>query len=147
MPWVGVGAGYLYHDLLDQNTDGGVVFAKISIPISGWWGGPHSIKRERLKEQKAINTRQENKELMAVEIEAKWSALQEAYSQILLMKKSVESSAENFRFNHDYYNAGIVSLSDSLEAQTFVQQNRDGYTEACTTYYNSLTEYLLATGR
>ena len=37
MPWVGVGAGYLYHDLLDQNTDGGVVFAKISIPISGWW--------------------------------------------------------------------------------------------------------------
>lgn len=110
-------------------------------------GGPHSIKRERLKEQKAINTRQENKELMAVEIEAKWSALQEAYSQILLMKKSVESSAENFRFNHDYYNAGIVSLSDLLEAQTFVQQNRDGYTEACTTYYNSLTEYLLATGR
>lgn len=147
MPSVGVGAGYLYHDLLDQNTDGGVVFAKVSIPISGWWGGSHSIKRERLKEQKAINTRQENKELMAVEIEAKWSALQEAYSQILLMKKSVESSAENFRLNRDYYNAGTVSLSDLLEAQTFVQQNRDGYTEACTTYYNSLTEYLLATGR
>ena len=147
MPSVGVGAGYLYHDLLDQNTDGGVVFAKVSIPISGWWGGSHSIKRERLKEQKAINTRQESRELMAVEIEAKWSALQEAYSQILLMKKSVESSAENLRLNRDYYNAGTASLSDLLEAQTFVQQNSDGYTEACTSYYNSLTEYLQVTGR
>lgn len=147
MPSVGVGAGYLYHDLLDQNTDGGVVFAKVSIPISGWWGGSYSIKRERLKEQKAINTRQESRELMTVEIEAKWSALQEAYSQILLMKKSVESAAENLRVNRNYYNAGTVSVSDLLEAQTFVQQNKDGYTETCTTYYDVLTEYLQATGR
>lgn len=147
MPSIGVGASYMYHDLLDQNTDGGVVFAKISIPLSGWWGGSHAIKRERLKEQKAINIRKENKELMAVEIEAKWSALQEAYSQILLMKKSIESSVENLSLNRDYYNAGTVSLSDLLEAQTFVQQNRDGYTEACAAYYDSLTEYLQATGR
>lgn len=147
MPSVGVGAGYLYHDLLDENTDGGVVFAKVSIPISGWWGGSHSIKRERLKEQKAINTRRESRELMAVEIEAKWSALQEAYAQTLLMKKSVESAIENLRMNRDYYNAGTISVSDLLEAQTFVRQNKDGYTETCTAYYDILTDYLQATGR
>lgn len=50
MPPVGARAGYLYHDLLDQNTDGGVIFVKVSIPISGWWGDSYSIKRERLKE-------------------------------------------------------------------------------------------------
>lgn len=147
MPSVGVGAGYLYHDVLNQDTDGGVVFAKVSIPISGWWGGSHSIKQKRLKEQKAINDRQEKRELMAVEIEAKWSSVQEAYSQILLMKKSVDSSIENLRLNRNYYNAGTASLSDLLEAQTFVQLNRDNYTEACTAYYDSLTEYLQATGR
>lgn len=147
MPSVGVGAGYLYHDLLDENTDGGIVFAKVSIPISGWWGGSHTIKRERLKEQKAINTRRESRELMAVEIEAKWSALQEAYAQTLLMKKSVESAIENLRMNRDYYNAGTISVSDLLEAQTFVRQNKDSYIETCTAYYDILTDYLQATGR
>jgi len=51
---------------------------------------------------------------MLVEIEVKWNDLQEAYQQVLLSEKSIESSTENLRLNNDYYKAGTVSLSDLL---------------------------------
>lgn len=63
------------------------------------------------------------------------------------MKKAVESAAENLRVNRNYYKSGTISVSDLLEAETFVQQNKDGYTKTCTTYYDVLTEYLQVTGR
>ena len=48
--------------------------------------------------------------MMLVEIEVKWNDLQEAYQQVLLSEKSIESSTENLRLNNDYYKAGTVSL-------------------------------------
>ena len=69
LPTVGVGAGYLYYNVMDQNVNDGVVFAQVSVPISEWWGGAHALKRARLREQQAENDRMEARELLAVEIE------------------------------------------------------------------------------
>ena len=112
-----------------------------------WWGGSHAIKREKIKKQQAENTRQDSREMMLVEIEVKWNDLQEAYQQVLLSEKSIESSTENLRLNNDYYKAGTVSLSDLLDAQSLMQQSHDQYAEACTAYQQKLTAYLQATGR
>ena len=147
LPSLGVGAGYIYHDLTEKDTDFGVIFATVSVPITSWWGGSHAIKREKIKKQQAENTREESREMMLVEIEAKWNELQEAYQQVLLSEKSIESSTENLRFNNDYYKAGTVSLSDLLDAQSLMQQSHDQYAEACTAYQQKLTAYLQATGR
>ena len=147
LPSVSVGAGYLYHDFLEKDTDFGVVFASVSIPISSWWGGSHAIKRERIKKMQTENTRQDSREMMRVEIEAKWNALQEAYQQVMLTQKSIESATENLRLNDDYYKAGTVSLSELLDAQSLMQQSHDQYTEACTTYQQTRLAYLQATGR
>ena len=38
LPSVSVGAGYNYHNLLDNNHSFGMVFATVSVPISDWWG-------------------------------------------------------------------------------------------------------------
>ena len=118
LPSVGVGAGYIYHDLMEKDTGFGMIFASVSVPISSWWGGSHAIKREKIKKQQAENTRQDSREMMLVEIEVKWNDLQEAYQQVLLSEKSIESSTENLRLNNDYYKAGTVSLSDLLDAQS-----------------------------
>ena len=125
LPSVGVGAGYIYHDLMEKDTDFGMIFASVSVPISSWWGGSHAIKREKIKKQQAENTRQDSREMMLVEIEVKWNDLQEAYQQVLLSEKSIESSTENLRLNNDYYKAGTVSLSDLLDAQSLMQQSHD----------------------
>ena len=69
---------------VEKDTDFGMIFASVSVPISSWWGGSHAIKREKIKKQQAENTRQDSREMMLVEIEVKWNDLQEAYQQVLL---------------------------------------------------------------
>lgn len=147
LPTVGVGAGWTYHNILDEDTDAGIIFAKISIPISDWWKGSHSIKRAKFNEQKAHNNREDSRNMMLIEIEAKWSTFIESYEQVQVARKSMESATENLRLNREYYTAGTSSLSDLLDAQTLVQQSRDYYVETFTNYHLKKSEYLEATGR
>lgn len=147
MPTVGVGAGYLYHDLTGEGNDFGMVFAGVSVPITSWWGGSHAVKREQLKQMQAENDRQQAMEMMQVEITQCWNELREAYDQIGLAEKSIASATENLRLNGDYFKAGTVSLSDLLDAQTLLQQSRDQLTEAQADYQVKLSKYRLVTGR
>lgn len=147
LPSVGVGAGYMYHDLTGRNTDFGMVFASVSIPISSWWGGSHALKRDKMKLQQAEIDRLEAVEMMEVEIARCWNELQEAYQQILLSVKSIDSATENLRLNGDCYRAGTAPLSDLLDAQTLLQQSRNQHTDACTAYQVKLSRYMQATGR
>ena len=147
MPTVGVGAGYLYHDLTGEGNDFGMVFAGVSVPITSWWGGSHAVKREQFKQMQAENDRQQALEMMQVEITQCWNELREAYDQIGLAEKSIASATENLRLNGDYFKAGTVSLSDLLDAQTLLQQSRDQLTEAQADYQVKLSKYRLVTGR
>ena len=147
MPTVGVGAGYLYHDLTGEGNDFGMVFAGVSVPITNWWGGSHAVRREQLKQMQAENDRQQALEMMQVEITQCWNELREAYDQIGLAEKSIASATENLRLNGDYFKAGTVSLSDLLDAQTLLQQSRDQLTEAQADYQVKLSKYRLVTGR
>lgn len=53
LPQAGVGAGYMYHDLMGTVMCFGMVFATVSVPISGWWGGSHAINKQKLNEKMA----------------------------------------------------------------------------------------------
>jgi outer membrane protein TolC len=44
MPQVAVGAGYMYNYLMDKNSSFGMLYATVSVPISGWWGGSHATQ-------------------------------------------------------------------------------------------------------
>lgn len=147
MPTVGVGAGYLYHDLTGQDNDFGMVFASVSVPITSWWGGSHAVKREQLRQRQAENERRQAVEMMEVEIRQCWHETCEAYEQILLAQKSIASATENLRLNADYYRAGTAALSDLLEAQTLLQQSRDQLTDATADYRVKLARYRLVTGQ
>lgn len=147
LPTVGIGAGYLYYNVMNQGVDDGLVFAQVSIPISDWWGGSHALKKARIEEQRAENDREEAREMLAVEIEQTWSGVQEAYAQILLMRRSVASATENLRQNRRFYEAGTASLADLLDAETIYTQSRDDFTSACAAYRTSLARYMRVTGR
>ena len=59
MPTVSIGIGDMYYNLMDKNVNNGVVFATVSIPISSWWGGSHSIAKAKLKQVQAQNAQRE----------------------------------------------------------------------------------------
>lgn len=122
-------------------------FVSVSVPISGWWGGSHSIKKQKLQVESAENQLADSSELLVIAMQKAWTDLQDAYKQILIARNSIEQSTENLRLNENYYHAGTTTMSDLLEAQTLFQQSRDKYIETYAQFQIKTVEYLLATGR
>jgi outer membrane protein TolC len=143
LPTVAVGAGYNYYgfDKRSLKNDFGMVFTTVSVPISGWWGGSHSIKKQNLNIQIAENAKQNAGEMLLIQMQQLWDEAVEAYRQTELFKQSIDIATENVRLNSDYYKAGTGILTDLLDAQSALQQSRDQYTEAATVYFLKLAEY------
>ena len=147
LPSVGVGVGYNYHNLLDNDRSFGLVFATVNVPISDWWGGSHAIKRKKIEQQKAEDQLEDNSQLLQIRMQNAWNNVQESYQQLLLAQRSIEQAQENLRLNRNYYNAGTSKMSDLLQAQLLYQQACDKHTDAFADYQNKLLEYRHSIGQ
>lgn len=147
LPTVGAGVGYMYDNLSGKDNSFGVAFISVSVPISGWWGGSHSMKKQRLAVMNSQMTFEDNQSLLIIKMDKAWSDLKDAWQQIGIERKSIEQSTENLRLNRDYYHAGTTTLSDLLDAQSLFQQSRDKYVESYSQFRIKRVEYLQATGR
>ena len=147
LPTVAVGGGYLYNNIMDKSQTNLVGMFTVSVPLSGWWGGSHDMKRQRLQVENAVTDKQRQSELLVIRIHKAWNDLSDAYRQLAIARESIAQSEENLRLNTDYYEAGTSSVSDVLDAQTLYQQSRDQYVESITNYEVKKREYLQATGR
>ncbi|EGK05258.1 TolC family protein [Dysgonomonas mossii] len=147
LPTIAIGASYYGENIVDKWRDNSMAFASVSIPISGWWGGSHAIKRQKIQEQIAVNNKSDTEEKLLLQMQNVKNELDNAYKQILLAKDGVEQATENLRLNSNYYKVGTVTLTDVLDAQTLLQQNRDKYVESYADYQKKRIEYLQVTGR
>ena len=145
LPTVAVGGGYMYDDLMDKSHQFWVGFATVSIPLSGWWGGSHEMKKQRLAVRNAENTLKDNGQLLVIDMENKWNDMNDAYRKISIAMESIAQAEENLRLHNDYYRAGTATMSDLLEAQTLYQNSRSAYVEAYADYQIKKREYLQAT--
>ena len=147
LPSVAVGAGYNYHNLLDNNHSFGMVFATVSVPISDWWAGSHAIKRRKIEHQKAVEQLEDHAQQLQIRMQNAWNGVEESYQQLLLAQRSIGQAEENLRLNRNYYAAGISKMSDLLEAQLLYQQSLDRRTDAYADLQLRLLEYRQATGQ
>lgn len=147
LPTVAIGGGYYYDDLLDVGMDFWVGFATVSVPLSGWWGGSHDIKKQKLQVKNAENQLNDQSEMLMIRMRQSWNDLNDAYKQVGIALTSIDQATENLRMQSDYYAAGTCTMSDLLDSQTLFQQSRDKYVEAYAQYEVKKREYLQATGR
>jgi outer membrane protein TolC len=147
LPNLAVGAGYTYHNMMENNHSFGMVFATVSVPITDWWGGSHAIKRRKIEHQKAQEQLADNSQLLQIRMQNAWNGVEESRQQLLLAQRSIEQAEENLRLNRNYYRAGTSRMSDLLEAQLLYQQSRDKHTDAFADYQNKLLEYRQASGQ
>ena len=147
LPSVAVGAGYNYHNLLENDLTFGMVFATVSVPITDWWGGSHAIKRKKIEYQKAVDEQHDKAQLLQIRMQNAWNNVEEARQQLDIAKRSIEQAEENLRLNRNFYRAGTSKMSDLLEAQLLYQQSLDRRTDAYADYQNKLLEYRQATGQ
>jgi len=147
LPTVAAGGGYMYDSLMEKDHPFWVGFATVSVPLSGWWGGSHDIKKQKLQVRNAENQLTDQSELLIIRMRQNWNDLTDAYKQIQISLRSIEQATENLRLNTDFYKAGTCTMSELLDAQTLFQQSKDRYVESYARYEVKRREYLQATGR
>lgn len=134
LPSIGIGGGYLYNDILGKSNNSGIVYASVSVPISGWWKGSHANKRHKLLESQAINDSENTIKKMTIEVKQVWNELVESYDQLLLAETSIKQSTENMRIVENTYKAGTVPLSELLDAQVLYRESYNQYSDAYSVY-------------
>lgn len=147
LPSVAVGAGWYYHDLLDQNHNFGSVQIAVDIPLTGWWSGAYALKRRNLELTNAKNELQDLSEQLCIEMQDKWNNLTAAHRKMEIEKEGIAQSEENLYLNRMYYEAGMCTISDLLEAETSKKEAEDRYVAAYGNFCTARSAYLIATGR
>lgn len=146
LPTVGVGAGYMYENLMDKSHSFGLAYVTVSIPITDWVGGSHAIRKQKIDVTNAENSLADNSELLVIGMRKAWNDLEDAHRQILIAKRAIEQSSENLRINENLYRAGTISMGDLLDAQTLFQQSQDRFIESYAQFRIKEIEYRQATG-
>lgn len=149
MPTVAVGGSLVYHKMaFDANTTFGMVYATVSIPISDLWGTTsHDVKKHKLEIQTSQNTQEDLNKMLIIQMQQSYNSLQQVYLQVQLAQSSIEQAKENLEINRNSYRAGMLSVSDLLQAQMLLQKAYDMLTDSLSEYAVALTNYKMITGQ
>ena len=142
LPHLTVGLGGSYGRLVfDRSKFNGLAFALLQVPLTNWWEASTKIKQQNLHIQKAENMRDDLTRKMELETRQAWNNVSEAYSQTELMKATVHDAEVNLETSATNYRAGMIPISELLEAQTIHRQALDQLIDAKISYQNALTHY------
>lgn len=141
LPQVAVGAGAAYGSMvLDRYSANGLAFATVQIPLTNWWETSHKIKEQNIRIQQAENTRADLTGKMALEVQQAVNNVQEAYAQIALAESAVRDASANLATTRINFEAGLIPVSELLEAQTLHRQSLDQLTDARIDYRNKCSK-------
>ena len=153
LPQAGIFAGYGYTHGLTVNDEtfidkaGFSVGAKVGIPIFHFGEHFYKVKSDKSEYEQAVSERDSNYELMTLEMSKAANELDESEYERALAASNTASAEENVRVSRLHYDAGTVTLSDLLEAQTLWQvANRDSV-EADINHFLAWLSYLKTTGQ
>lgn len=147
LPHLMVGATASYGNLIfDDYSANGIAFATLQVPLTNWWETSHKIKQHNYAIQKAENEQSDLMGKMMLEMQQSWYGVQQTKAQLELMKSSLEDARANLQTAHVNYQAGLVPISDLLEAQTLYQQSQDHVIEALIDLQNQCNRHLVLMG-
>ena len=141
LPSLLIGGSANYHTILDNAKPNAIVFAVLQVPITDWHKTAWRLKKHRLDTQIAENTRRDFSEQMQMQTDQAWFNLEQSWLRIDMAKTAVNDAQANLKIVSDYYEAGLVSLSDLLEAQTLLKQSLNELSDSRAEYQINLTRY------
>lgn len=131
LPQLAIGVGASYGNLIvDRYSANGLAFATLQVPLTDWWATTHKAKEQEIRIQQAENSSRDLTEKMALETEQAIHNVQEAQAQVALAESTLYDAKENLENVLTNYEAGLVPVSELLEARTLYSQAQDQFTEA-----------------
>ncbi len=141
LPSLLVGGSASYHTVLENTKPNAMVFAVLQVPITDWHKTSIKLKKHTLDTEMAENTRRDLTEKMEMQTNQAWFNLEQSWLRITMAQTALSDAEANLKITQDYYEAGLVALSDLLEAQTLLKQSRDELTDSRVEYRVNLVTY------
>lgn len=125
LPQIAVGATYGANNLLTPGFNhNGMVFATMNVPLSAWWETAHQAKVQSIKQKQAEIETEDLTQMMQLQQQQAYNELTEALLLLKNQHQAVADAEENLQESRNYYQAGLATVSDYLEAQTLLQQTK-----------------------
>ena len=141
LPSLMVGGSASYNTILENSKPNALVFAMLQVPITDWHKTSIKLKKHNLDAEMAENTRRDLTEKMQLQTNQAWFNLEQSWLRISMAQTALRDAEANLKITEDYYDAGLVALSDVLEAQTLLKQSRDELTDSRVEYRINLVTY------
>ena len=141
LPSLLVGGSTSYHTIFENTKPNAMVFAVLQVPITDWHKTSLKLKKHNLDTEMAENTRRDLTEKMELQTNQAWFNLEQSWLRITMAQTALNDVEANLKVTQDYYEAGLVALSDLLEAQTLLKQSRDELTDSRVEYRINLVTY------
>ncbi len=145
LPSLMVGGSASYNTVFEHSKPNAMVFAVLQVPITDWHKTSYKLKKHDLDAKMAENTRRDLTEKMEMQTNQAWFNLEQSWLRITMAQTALSDAEANLKITEDYYEAGLVALSDVLEAQTLLKQSRDELTDSRIEYRVNLVTYRLLT--
>ena len=141
LPSLLVGGSASYHTVLDNSKPNAMVFAVLQVPITDWYKTAYKLRKHNIDMEEAENNRNDLTEQMTLQTNQAWFNLEQSWLRISMAQTALNDAEANLRIVSDYYEAGLVSLSDLLEAQTMLKQSHDELSDSRIDYRLNLINY------
>ena len=141
LPSLMIGGSASYNTIFENSKPNALVFAMLQVPITDWHKTSIKLKKHNLDVEMAENTRRDLTEKMQLQTNQAWFNLEQSWLRISMAQTALSDAEANLKITEDYYDAGLVALSDVLEAQTLLKQSRDELTDSRVEYRINLVTY------
>lgn len=138
LPQLAVGATYGYSRTIGEGNFNGAAFATLQIPLSDWWKTSRKLRRLQLEVDKSESDRALMDKQILLLVRKSWLDLGAAWEEYCLSAESVQMAGNSLKSSRSHFDAGLVPMSELLQAQATLQQALDAQTDARTSYLKAL---------
>lgn len=142
LPQVALTVTYGMNNLFGNNfSHNGLAMVSATLPITGRWENYREYQKQEIAQQIAENNRNYYGEKLQLQDQQLRNALFESWQLLQIKKQAVSDAKENLEEMRSYYQAGMVSTSDFLEAQSLLQQVQNECIDQAIAYRMAWSRY------
>ena len=141
LPSLMLGGSANYHTILENTRPNFIAFALLQVPLTDWHKTAYKLKQHHIEMEEAENTRLDLTGKMQLQTSQAWFNLEQSYLRVQMAQTAVNDAEANLKMESDYYEAGLIALSELLEAQTLLKHSRDELTDSRVEYRINLVTY------
>ena len=142
LPTIGLGASAGYGRYVGDGSFNGIVYAMLKVPISDWGKNSRKLQRQETEVLKARNEKEYLDAQLILRSRQLWLELELAWEQLLLSEENVAFVGDELSRCQSSFEAGLVTLSELMQAQTALRQAQDSLTDDRIAYRTAVSEYL-----